>query len=69
MSSSYKIDLKGTFVAGVYLSEAQNHISTPLTDCIRVYRARIFKLLRSSRIDSKGSTLPAYVAWRTGTTT
>ncbi len=32
-------------------------------------RARIFKLLRSSRIDSKESIPPAYVAWRVGTTT
>ncbi len=32
-------------------------------------RARSFKLLRSSRIDSKVSISPAYVAWRAGTTT
>ncbi len=31
--------------------------------------ARIVKLLRSPRIDSKESILPAYVAWRAGTTT
>ncbi len=31
--------------------------------------ARIFKLVRSAKIDSKESILPAYVAWRTGTTT
>ncbi len=31
-------------------------------------RARIFKLLRSTRIDSKDSIPPAYVAWRAGTT-
>jgi hypothetical protein len=33
------------------------------------YRARIYKLLRSQGIDSKESILPAYVAWRAGTTT
>jgi hypothetical protein len=33
------------------------------------YRARIFKLLRSPRIDSKVSIPAAYVAWRAGTTT
>jgi hypothetical protein len=32
-------------------------------------RARIFKLLRSPKIDSKESISPAYVAWRAGTTT
>ncbi len=32
-------------------------------------RARIFKLLRSPKIDSKESILPAFVAWRAGTTT
>ncbi len=31
------------------------------------YRARIFKLLMSSRNDSKESITPAYVAWRAGT--
>jgi hypothetical protein len=35
MSSSKKIDLKRDFVAGVYLSEAQNPI--PPTHCKRVY--------------------------------
>ncbi len=33
------------------------------------YRARIFKLLRSPRIDSKETIPPAYVAWRAVTTT
>ncbi len=33
------------------------------------YRARIFKLLRSPRIDFKESMPLAYVAWRAGTTT
>ncbi len=32
-------------------------------------RARIFKLLRSPRINSKESIPPAYVAWRAGTAT
>ncbi len=32
-------------------------------------RARIFKLLRSPRIDSKKSIPPAYVAWQAGETT
>jgi hypothetical protein len=32
-------------------------------------RTRIFKLLRSPRIDSKESIPPAYVAWWAGTTT
>ncbi len=32
-----------------------------------LFRARIFKLLRSPRIDSKESIPPAYVAWRAGT--
>jgi hypothetical protein len=32
-------------------------------------RARICKLLRSSKIDSKESIPPAYVAWRAFTTT
>jgi hypothetical protein len=32
-------------------------------------RALIFKLLRRSRVDSKDSIPPAYVAWRAGTTT
>ncbi len=32
-------------------------------------RARIFKLLRSPRVNSKESTPPAYVAWQDGTTT
>jgi hypothetical protein len=31
-------------------------------------RARIFKLLRNPRIDSKESIPPAYVAWRVGST-
>jgi hypothetical protein len=34
-----------------------------------VVRARIFKLLRSPRIDSEESIPPAFVAWRAGTTT
>jgi hypothetical protein len=33
------------------------------------YRARIFKLLRSPRIDSKEPILPGCVAWLAGTTT
>ena len=33
------------------------------------YRARIFKLIRSSRIDSKEPIPPGCVAWRAGTTT
>ncbi len=33
------------------------------------FRARIFKLLRSPRIDSKEPIPPAHVAWRAGTTT
>ncbi len=33
------------------------------------YGARIFKLLRGPRIDSKASIPPTYVAWRAGTTT
>ncbi len=33
------------------------------------YRARIFVLLMSSRIDSKESITPAYVAWRASTIT
>jgi hypothetical protein len=32
-------------------------------------RARILKLLRSPRIDSKESIPPAFAAWRAGTTT
>jgi hypothetical protein len=36
---------------------------------VDVSRARIFKLLRSPRIDSKESITPAYVAQRTGATT
>jgi hypothetical protein len=35
----------------------------------REYRARIFKLLRSPRIDSKEPIPPGCVAWRAGTTT
>ncbi len=34
-----------------------------------LYRARIFKLLWSPEIDSKGTIPPPYVAWRAGTTT
>ncbi len=34
-----------------------------------LYWARKFKLVRSPRIDSKKSILPAYVAWQAGTTT
>jgi hypothetical protein len=45
MSSSKKIDLSRDFAAGVYLSEAQNPIPTPLplTHCLRVYRILIHK--------------------------
>ncbi len=35
----------------------------------RLIRARIFKLLRRPRIDSKESVPPACVAWQAGTTT
>ncbi len=34
-----------------------------------LYKARIFKILRSPGIDSKESIPPAYVAWRAGTIT
>ncbi len=37
MSSSKKIDLKRDFAAGVYLSEAQDPVRPPHTQCIRVY--------------------------------
>ncbi len=37
MSPSDKIDLSRDFAAGVYLSEAQNQYTTPLTHCIPVY--------------------------------
>ncbi len=45
--------------------------STLLTQFIQSSRdrARIFKLLRNPRIDSKDYIPPAYVAWRAGTTT
>jgi hypothetical protein len=36
---------------------------------IKKTRARIFKLLRSPRMDSKESVPPAYVAWWAGTST
>ena len=36
MSSSQKIDLQRDFAAGVYLSEAQNPMTPPPTQCIRV---------------------------------
>ncbi len=41
MSSSKKIDLERDFAAGVYLSEAQKPIPTPLTHSIGVYRILI----------------------------
>jgi hypothetical protein len=47
--------------------------TVPLTEVggkhTREVRARIFKLFVSQRIDSIESILPAYVAWRAGTTT
>ncbi len=36
---------------------------------VSLFRARIFKLFRSIKIDSKESIPPAYVAWWAGTTT
>jgi hypothetical protein len=36
---------------------------------VTVIRARIFKHLRSRRIDSKQLIPPAYVVWKAGTTT
>jgi hypothetical protein len=35
--------------------------------CLNMLRARIFKRLWSSGIDSKESILPGYIAWRAGT--
>jgi hypothetical protein len=46
-------------VTFIYLREHKN---------ILKFRARIFKLLRSSRNDSKESKTPAYVAWQADTT-
>ncbi len=37
MLSSKKIDLQRDFAAGVCLSEAQNPIPLPLTNCVLVY--------------------------------
>jgi hypothetical protein len=37
MSSSKNLTCKGTLQQGVYLSEAQKPIPTPLTHCIREY--------------------------------
>jgi hypothetical protein len=42
---------------------------TPLIGNTKTPRARIFKLLRRSGIDSKEYIPAAYVAWRAGTTT
>ncbi len=58
-----------------------NYVSLPTPLIFRYYlplmedseemvnRARIFKLLRISRFDSKESILPVSVAWRAGTIT
>ncbi len=43
----------------MFKSHGENHLSI----------ARIFKILRSPRIDSKESVPLAYVAWQAGTTT
>jgi hypothetical protein len=37
----HKIDMLRDFAAGVYLSEAQNHIPPSLTHCIHVYKILI----------------------------
>ncbi len=42
MSSSKRIDLKGTFPAGVYLSEAQNPIPPPPYTLYSVYLYTIY---------------------------
>jgi hypothetical protein len=60
-----KIDLERDFAAGVYLPEAQNPI--PLTHCICVYRAGIFKESKGAR--NRGgiglSYRPtSYIGWR-----
>jgi hypothetical protein len=50
----------------------QNPESGPLHKEVKeggLIRARIFKLSRSPRIDSKESIQPAYVGWWTGTKT
>jgi hypothetical protein len=44
------------------------NFSLPL-DLAQAYRGRIFKLLRSPKIDSKESITLAYVAWQAGKTT
>ncbi len=43
------------------------YIDIPMSKVL--VRARIFKLFKSPRIDSRESIPPAYVAWRAGTTT
>ncbi len=53
---------KWTLLEGVYWS----HLFSLYTVCIL---AGIFKFLWSPEIDSRVSILPAYVAWRAGTTT
>jgi hypothetical protein len=40
-----------------------------MNSCEQASRARIFKLFRSPRVDSKESIPPTYVAWRAGTIT
>ncbi len=58
---------KFTFICLVFIIYLWTQIlHSPYTS---LYRARIFKLLRSSEIDSNESILPVYVAWRAGTIT
>jgi hypothetical protein len=57
-------DFCGIASSVTYSSDAPQRIVT-----ISLYRARIFKLLKSPRINSKESFRPEYVAWRAGATT
>ncbi len=57
------------------LQKRRTNTTYPLPHSVSLFshriktRARIFKLLRRPRIDSKEPIPPAYIAWRAGTTT
>ncbi len=61
--------LKKTFSAGIFRQSIRTRNPVEIGLSYRPDRARIFKLLRSPRIDSKESTVLAYVAWWAGTIT
>ncbi len=56
---------------GLEINRQKNNKEKRITEKLKddISRARISKLLRSPRIDSKESMTPGCVAWRVGTTT